>query len=299
MKRLFIKLACISFGTCAFATAAFAQTPVSPPGSWPFAITTSGSYRLTANMLAPATSSAIVITANNVTLDLNGFTVSQSLLIPPCSPDTTTGYGSTCASTASPVLISATGRNITIKNGVVYNGPGGGISLNVGSPTEAMYGVFEDLRVIGNRGIGISAFGDGNRFIRVDASYNAGTGIQTDGHAHLESVSASWNDGYGVVASPYNIASRVITRANGQTGFYGSGIVDQLLTRDNNSEGMNIAGVIRNVLSEGNGAVDVAAGILLDSNFNTGTVATSGCYAQTRAGSFTGSGVPMTSNTCP
>ncbi len=299
MKRLFSRLACICFGTCAFAIAASAQTPVSPPGSWPFAITVSGSYRLTANMLAPAASSAIVITASNVTLDLNGFTVSQAGLVTPCGPDTLTGYGSTCASSASPVLISATGRNITIKNGVVSNGSGGGISLNVGSPTEAMYGVFEDLRVTGNRGTGISAFGDGNRFTRVDVSYNAGSGIQTDGQAHLESVSASWNDGYGVVASPYNIASRVVTQANGQTGFYGSGIVDQLLTRDNNSEGMNIAGVIRNVLSEGNGAVDVAAGILLDSNFNTGTVATSGCYAQTRAGSFIGTGVPMTSNTCP
>lgn len=299
MKYLFSKLACITFGTCAFATAVVAQTPVSPPGSWPFAITTPGSYRLTANMLAPATSSAILITSDNVTLDLNGFTVSQSGLVTPCNPDTTTGYGSTCVGTAAPVLINATGRNITIKNGVVFNGPGGGIALNVGSPIEAMHGVFEDLRVVGNRGVGISAAGEGNRFTRVDASYNAGPGIQSGAHTHLESVSASWNDGYGVVASPYNVSSRVITQANGQTGFYGSGIVDQLLTRDNNLEGMNVAGVIRNVLSDGNGLDDTAAGILLDSNFNTGTVAVSGCYAQTRAGSFIGSGVPMTSNTCP
>lgn len=299
MKRLFSRLACICFGTCAFAIAASAQTPVSPPGSWPFAITVSGSYRLTANMLAPATSSAIVITASNVTLDLNGFTVSQAGLVTPCGPDTLTGYGSTCASSASPVLISATGRNITIKNGVVSNGPGGGISLTVLSNLEAMYGAFEDLRVVGNRGAGISAPGEGNRFTRVDASYNAGPGIQSGAHTHLDSVSASWNDGYGVVASPYNIASQVITLANGQTGFYGSGIVDKLLTRNNNFEGINVAGVIRNVFSEGNGLDDATAGILLDSNFNTGTVATSGCYAQTRAGSFIGTGVPMTSNTCP
>ncbi|PZQ12052.1 MAG: hypothetical protein DI564_13895 [Rhodanobacter denitrificans] len=299
MKYLFSKLACIAFGTCAFATAAIAQTPVSPPGSWPFAITTPGSYRLTANMLAPAASSAILITSNNVTLDLNGFTVSQSGLVTLCNPDTTTGYGSTCVAAGGPVLISASGRNITIKNGTVYNGPGGGISLSVGIPIEAMYGTFEDLRVIGNRGAGISASGDGNRFIRVDASYNAGHGIISGTDAHLESVSASWNDGYGVSASAYNISSRVIARANGQTGLYASGIVDKVLVRENNGEGIVVAGVLRNVFSDDNGFDDVGTGILLDSNFNTGTVYTSGCYAQTRAGGFAGSGVPMTSNTCP
>ncbi len=299
MKRLFSKLAYISFGTCAFATAAVAQTPVSPPSSWPYAITTPGSYRLAANMLAPAATSAIVINASNVTLDLNGFTVSQSGLVLPCSPDTTTGYGSTCVGTAGPVLISATGRNITIKNGVVYNGPGGGISLTGGVPGEALYGAFEDLRVVGNRGAGISATGDGNRFTRVDASYNAGHGILTGTDAHLESVSASWNDGYGVSASAYNISSKVVARANGQTGLYASGIVDKVLVRENNGEGIVVAGVIRNVFSDDNGFNDVASGILLDSNFNAGTVSVSGCYAQTRAGSFIGTGVPMTGNTCP
>lgn len=299
MKRLFSKLAYISFGTCAFATAAVAQTPVSPPGSWPYAITNSGSYQLTANMLAPAASSAIVITANNVTLDLNGFTVSQSGLVAPCSPDTTTGYGSTCTAAGGPVLISALGRNITIKNGTVFNGPGGGIALGVPAPSEALYGTFENLRVVGNRGIGISASGDGNRFIRVDASYNAGFGISTGTDAHLESVSASWNDGYGVSASAYNISSRVVARANGQTGLYASGIVDKVLVRENNGEGVVVTGVIRNVFSDDNGFNDVASGILLDSNFNTGTVSNSGCYAQTRAGAIVGTGVPMTSNTCP
>lgn len=299
MKHLFKKLACITFGTCAFATAAIAQTPVSPPGSWPYAITASGSYQLTANMLAPAATSAIVISASNVTLDLNGFVVSQGTLTSPCSPDTTTGYGSTCVATAAPALIVATGRNITIKNGTVYNGPGGGISLSVGIPSEAMYGTFEDLRVVGNRGLGIAAQGDGNRFTRVDASYNAGHGILTGTDAHLESVSASWNDGYGVSASAYNISSKVVARANGQTGFYASGVVDKVLVRENNGEGVVVTGVIRNVFSDDNGFNDVASGILLDSNFNAGTVSSSGCYAQTRAGSIVGTGVPMTSNICP
>src|SRR5450631_969089 len=51
-----------------------ARTPIS---SAPFTISTPGSYYLTAN-LPVTTGNAIVISANNVTLDLNGFTISST-----------------------------------------------------------------------------------------------------------------------------------------------------------------------------------------------------------------------------
>jgi len=299
MKRHFIRLACISLGSCVLATAAFAQTPVSPPGSWPYLITTPGSYRLTANMLAPAPSSAIVIGASNVTLDLNGFTVAQSGLVPPCSPDITTGYGSTCSAVAGNALISATGRNITIKNGTVSNGSSAGIVLNPISPGAAMGARFEDLNVTGNRGDGISATGEGNRYLRVNALYNSGIGIEAGTYAQLEDVSANWNDGNGVLAGSFGMSSRVITRANGATGFFGAGVLDHLLTSANNSSGLIFNGVVRNAASQSNGISDAVTGVLLDSNFYTGTVSVTGCYAQTAAGAFLGTGVPMTSNTCP
>lgn len=298
MKRLFSTIACICFGTCAFATAALAQTPVSPPSSWPFAITTSGSYRLTANMLAPAASSAIVITANNVTLDLNGFTVSQGGLVTPCSPDTTTGYGSTCAGAAGPVLISATGRNITIKNGIVTNGPGAGIVLDGGLPTVTQSATFEDLKVTGNRGDGIVAAGEGNRFLRVNALFNAGNGIAAGAYPHIEDVSANWNNGLGITSTGFGNSHRTIVRANAQMGFFGNGVVDRMVTQGNHSTGFAINGVVSNIVSRDNSFSDGVSGILLDSNF-TGDVSVTGCYAQTAANAFLGTGVPMTSNTCP
>lgn len=49
------------------------------PG-FPISITQPGSYRLSGNLTAPANTSAINITANNVALDLNGFTVTANIV---------------------------------------------------------------------------------------------------------------------------------------------------------------------------------------------------------------------------
>jgi hypothetical protein len=73
------------------------RTPIS---SLPLTISASGSYYLTGN-LAVATGTAITINADNVTVDLNGFTISSS-----ASPANSTG-----------ILINGLRRDVTIKNG--------------------------------------------------------------------------------------------------------------------------------------------------------------------------------------
>jgi hypothetical protein len=47
-------------------------TPGDTPG-FPVTISVSGRYRLSGNLTVPANTDAIDITANNVTIDLNGF----------------------------------------------------------------------------------------------------------------------------------------------------------------------------------------------------------------------------------
>ena len=74
-----------------------ARTPIS---SAPFTISTSGSYYLTGN-LSVTTGNAITISADQVTLDLNGFAISST-----ASPASGTA-----------VLLNSTRKNITIKNG--------------------------------------------------------------------------------------------------------------------------------------------------------------------------------------
>src|SRR6266850_592227 len=56
-------------------------TPGDAPG-FPISITQPGSYRLSGNLTVPAATNGIEISASNVTIDLNGF----SILEPPTAP---------------------------------------------------------------------------------------------------------------------------------------------------------------------------------------------------------------------
>jgi len=74
---------CVLTALAALGTPAFAvdgvtlinQATVQAAGGFPYVINQSGSYRLSGNLMA-ASAAAIIISAPNVTLDLNGFTVS-------------------------------------------------------------------------------------------------------------------------------------------------------------------------------------------------------------------------------
>jgi hypothetical protein len=112
-----------------------ARTPIAAA---PFTITTSGSYYLTKNV-SVASGDAITINANDVTLDLNGFTISSTNANP------VTGTG---------ILIGNSLHNITISNGHIsgaivfsagsYSGSGfyNGIYFSAGPPQATrIYGV--------------------------------------------------------------------------------------------------------------------------------------------------------------
>lgn len=106
----------------ATATAALAQGPLAPPGApaptmktldqveartpietLPYTISTSGSYYFTKNLqFTAASGNAITITTNNVTLDLNGFTLS-----------------STSGVTGIAISVNDDLNNIAIKNGKI------------------------------------------------------------------------------------------------------------------------------------------------------------------------------------
>src|SRR5580700_2741048 len=51
------------------------QSTVMAAGGLPYVITQTGSYKLSGNLVAPANLGGIVINADSVTLDLNGFTI--------------------------------------------------------------------------------------------------------------------------------------------------------------------------------------------------------------------------------
>src|SRR5580658_436683 len=86
------------------------QSIVTAAGGFPYKITAPGSYKLSGNLAASG--SVISITAENVTLDLNGFTLSCTS----CGVNSFSLDG-----------IDSTGASTRILNGTVMGFPGGGI----------------------------------------------------------------------------------------------------------------------------------------------------------------------------
>jgi hypothetical protein len=107
------------------------QSTVMAAGGFPYTISQSGSYKLSGNLVVPAGSAAIQISASYVTLDLNGFTVIGS----PGIFD----------------LILATGsfKGITIRNGTISAGSGPPLDTSLAVGT-----VLEDLSLIQSNGGG-------------------------------------------------------------------------------------------------------------------------------------------------
>jgi hypothetical protein len=115
--------------------------PGTPISSVPYTISEPGSYYLAAN--AQTTSnmfSGITIWANNVTLDLKGFSLTG---------DRTAGRHG--------VFIEGNRKNITIRNGTITNWGGNGVEAMAGTNCRT-----EDIRVIDNAGSGIHLSGNGS-----------------------------------------------------------------------------------------------------------------------------------------
>jgi hypothetical protein len=125
-------------------------------GHFPFMITQPGSYRLTSNLdvtetaarmtgVAAENTTAIQVTADNVTIDLNGFMI--------IGPTVCTGFGSSisCTPTGSGIGIDAHGflSNAAVMNGTVRGMGSDGVVLSF-KDSQA-----EKIRALSNGGNGI------------------------------------------------------------------------------------------------------------------------------------------------
>lgn len=164
-----------------------------------YRITAPGSYFLTGNVVAIGTKNAIGIYANNVTLDLNGFTVEG---LPGNSGAVILVVGDTTNPSTDPR------GNVTIKNGTVRGGGGSGVLAQPG--------------VAGLRLAGITARNNGN------------VGISIDGRAELENCSAQDNGSHGFMLGNDVVVTSCIARSNGGDEFRaGSGSVFSNCLADN------------------------------------------------------------------
>lgn len=198
--RTLIAAALIASGSAAFAQAVITQNMavaggVTPGDTAGFPVTLSqpGSYKLTSNLFVPEGSIGVHITAANVTLDLNGFSI--------IGPSTCTRIYNTkavtCAYTGSFAGV-AVGSNAS--GAVVRRGTVKGFQSGVSSYASASV---EDITATFNmQGVSISGNADMSfRLSGINASYNASNGIVTGSAiGTIERSQSNHNGGKGINA---------------------------------------------------------------------------------------------------
>ena len=143
-KSLFLVLAAALASTCAFAVDGVVlinQSTVTAAGGFPYTITQPGSYKLSGNLTPPLNVTAIQISTGNVSLDLNGFTISCSFTPP----------SAVACVTAENPFFTAAFRKIAIRNGAIDVSQAGG-QIQINEPTGILvFGVnnviVEELQV--------------------------------------------------------------------------------------------------------------------------------------------------------
>jgi parallel beta-helix repeat protein len=146
-------------------------------GGFPYVITTSGSYRLTGNLTVSSTSAdAIDVNANDVTIDLNGF----SIIGPGGS---TSGNGISAASVV----------DVTVQNGTI-TGFGGSAAIRAGKNS-----IVRNVHA-GSNGNGIVA-GSGSVISDNIAHDNSSTGINCNGSGCAISGNTALDNTQGISAN--------------------------------------------------------------------------------------------------
>src|SRR5215469_7033802 len=175
--------------------------PGCPHAGFPILICHSGSYRLAGNLNVSAVNTdAIDITAEDVTLDLNGFTISgPSVCVGPPVQCTNVGTGKG--------VLSQVGGT-TVRNGTVR---GFGTGLILGGNAVA-----DNVRAVKNSDVNFGGIFGGSLVIHCTADGNAGSGIISGGVVSFNSANA--NGAFGILGGAmvsYNTVS-----SNGLDGIH-------------------------------------------------------------------------------
>ena len=186
MKKTFVLLLTLALvPACTFAVDGVVlinQSTVMAAGGFPYVIRDHGSYKLSGNLTVTTTSDAIDINADDVTLDLNGFSI--------VGPITCSGTPLACSSSGNGIGILSSADNIAVRNGSIIGMGGHGILLT-GSRS-----LVEDIRAKFNSSVGIWLVEGTVR--RCDSSQNGFSGMQSVSGV-LEGSTARGNGVYGLI----------------------------------------------------------------------------------------------------
>ena len=228
--------------------------PRTPISAAPFTIAASGSYYLTANVIAAA-GNAINVQADDVTLDLNGFLVS--------APNAGSG-----------IAASNPQRNLRVVNGTIRNcansGLSGGAIINgqargllvsncgLGGIVLGENALVQDCSALTNFSSGVSV-GDGGLITHCVARGN-GVGIGAGQYCQVTDCVSSYSSGDGIAIGFASSVSRCVASKNSGDGIQATDDCSVTENRcvsngaDGASSGIHLAGNYCRV--EGNHAVD-------------------------------------------
>src|SRR5579871_1593275 len=186
------------------------QSTVMAAGGFPYKITQPGSYRFSGNLQVTALNTdAIDIQANNVTLDLNGFSITGPVIC------TGSGASLACNPASSGIGISSTGANCVVRNGAVVGFLSG---VDLAGVSGAGQAIVEEILVSNNITAGIHAI---DAVVRRNVAVRNGTGIEVTSSTVTDNVANRNLTGLSVVAGVFG--SNALT-GNGRAIFPGSSI---------------------------------------------------------------------------
>lgn len=251
-------IVCIVFVACRV----FAQGSLTPPGApaetmktleqveprWPISsvptnLTRSGSYYLTTNLTAGAGQNGITVSTNNVTIDLNGFTLSGS--------GTDSGWG---------IYQSSTYKNLRVHNGKVLSwakGTRGGIRI------EGNNGQVEGVKVTKNYW-GMSV-GYGGMIVNCSAYDNDSYGIAGGLSSSISDCSSFYNANGGIAVYDGSTVANCVAYSNAANGIEAT-----------------IGATIRDCTAKFNGSdnIEVDSYCFVENNHCTGSINGAGIYVK-------------------
>ncbi len=270
--------------------------------NFPITLNSSASYVLTGNLtVTDPNVDGITITVDDVSLDLNGFTIA--------GPATCNGSGSTLTcSVGSGRGVDADLRSrIKIWNGRVRGFPGLGVAA--GEQAE-----IRDL-VMASNGAGGLSLGTRSRIHGVTADRNEGSGILVQGGSRVDGGVASSNFAHGIQTGGPVVMLGCNAYDNGGLGFSASG---GAVVRDSSAYANDLGGILvgsgalvsdSSAYTNGGDGVETFSGSTVQRTTmrtNAGFGLTLGADSTYRentitgnaAGTVTGPGVNMGSNSC-
>jgi hypothetical protein len=168
--------------------------PRKPISALPFTINTPGSYYLTTNLTGSGGNSGIIISADNVTLDLAGFALIG------------------VANSLDGVRATGTRYNLRVHNGTVSAWRQDGVDALAAENSH-----FENLRISGSTGAGLKS-GFGCSITQCKADGNGGTGIIADDESTLMECTATYNRQDGISVGEGCVVKNCLASGNSTNG---------------------------------------------------------------------------------